>query len=109
MQQLFPAEGEREPKRRFKAFSGEWEEKKLGDITTYHNGKAHEQDIKEIGEYIVVNSKFISTIALPFGTSLSTINISFFCAIQKAVSVYFFTFPLVEINFELTSHLLTLS
>jgi type I restriction enzyme S subunit len=61
MQQLFPAEGEREPKLRFKAFSGEWVEKKLGDITTYHNGKAHEQDIKEIGEYIVVNSKFIST------------------------------------------------
>jgi hypothetical protein len=25
MQQLFPAEGEREPKLRFKAFSGEWE------------------------------------------------------------------------------------
>ncbi|VVM18862.1 Type I restriction-modification system, specificity subunit S (EC [uncultured Gammaproteobacteria bacterium] len=30
MQQLFPAEGEREPKLRFKAFSGEWVEKKLG-------------------------------------------------------------------------------
>jgi type I restriction enzyme S subunit len=32
MQQLFPAEGEREPKLRFKAFSGEWVEKKLGDV-----------------------------------------------------------------------------
>jgi type I restriction enzyme S subunit len=29
MQQLFPAEGEREPKRRFKAFSGEWEKKEV--------------------------------------------------------------------------------
>jgi type I restriction enzyme S subunit len=32
MQQLFPAEGEREPKLRFKAFSGEWKQKKLGDV-----------------------------------------------------------------------------
>ncbi len=30
MQQLFPQEGEKEPKLRFKEFSGEWEEKKLG-------------------------------------------------------------------------------
>jgi type I restriction enzyme S subunit len=35
MQQLFPAEGEREPKLRFKAFSGEWEEKKLKDCLDY--------------------------------------------------------------------------
>jgi type I restriction enzyme S subunit len=32
MQQLFPAEGEREPKLRFKAFSGEWEERELEDV-----------------------------------------------------------------------------
>jgi len=32
MQQLFPAEGANVPKLRFKEFSGEWEEKKLGDI-----------------------------------------------------------------------------
>jgi type I restriction enzyme S subunit len=32
MQQLFPAEGEREPKLRFKVFSGEWKQKKLGDV-----------------------------------------------------------------------------
>ncbi|SSC08821.1 restriction endonuclease subunit S [bacterium endosymbiont of Bathymodiolus sp. 5 South] len=35
MQQLFPAEGKREPKLRFKAFSGEWVEKKLGDCLGY--------------------------------------------------------------------------
>ncbi|WP_180323903.1 restriction endonuclease subunit S [bacterium endosymbiont of Bathymodiolus sp. 5 South] len=35
MQQLFPAEGEREPKLRFKAFSGEWVEKKLGECLGY--------------------------------------------------------------------------
>jgi type I restriction enzyme S subunit len=38
MQQLFPAEGEREPKLRFKAFSGEWEEKKIGDFFKTYSG-----------------------------------------------------------------------
>ena len=49
------------PKLRFPEFEGEWEEKELGDITKYENGKAHENDISEEGKYIVVNSKFIST------------------------------------------------
>ena len=49
------------PKLRFQEFKGKWEEKKLGDITKYENGKAHENDISEEGKYIVVNSKFIST------------------------------------------------
>jgi len=35
MQQLFPSEGANEPKLRFKEFSGEWEEKKLGDCLDY--------------------------------------------------------------------------
>jgi len=63
MQQLFPAEGQTVPSLRFPEFSeaGEWVEKKLGEIATYENGKAHEQDISESGNFIVVNSKFIST------------------------------------------------
>lgn len=63
MQQLFPAEGEKEPKLRFEEFkdSGEWEEKTLSQVADYENGKAHEQDIVESGSFIVVNSKFIST------------------------------------------------
>ncbi len=36
MQQLFPAEGEKVPKRRFPGFGGEWVEKKLGDGLTDH-------------------------------------------------------------------------
>lgn len=53
----------RVPKLRFPEFrkSGEWEEKKLGEVADYENGKAHEQDIVESGKYIVVNSKFISS------------------------------------------------
>lgn len=40
---------------------GDWEVKKLGDIASFNNGKAHESFINDMGEYIVVNSKFIST------------------------------------------------
>jgi type I restriction enzyme, S subunit len=38
-----------------------WEKVKLGDVCEFHNGKAHEKVIDENGEYIVVNSKFISS------------------------------------------------
>ena len=52
-------------KLRFKDENGndypEWEEKILGDISSFTNGKGHEQFIKENGKYIVVNSKFISS------------------------------------------------
>ena len=49
---------------RFKDENGnefpDWEEIKLKDVIDFRNGKAHEQDISEDGQYIVVNSKFIS-------------------------------------------------
>lgn len=63
MQNLFPQEGEKVPKLRFKEFEkdGEWVEKKLSNVANYENGKAHEKDIDENGNFIVVNSKFIST------------------------------------------------
>ena len=50
---------------RFKADDGsdypDWEEKKLGDIVNFENGKGHEQNISLDGKFIVVNSKFISS------------------------------------------------
>jgi type I restriction enzyme S subunit len=48
------------PNLRFPGFLGEWEEKKLGEVSKFWNGKAHEQAISENGKYVVVNSKFIS-------------------------------------------------
>ena len=36
--ELFPAEGERVPKRRFPGFKGEWEEKKLGEVVEFKRG-----------------------------------------------------------------------
>ncbi len=38
-----------------------WAVKKLGEIASFENGKAHEQFIDDMGSFIVVNSKFIST------------------------------------------------
>jgi type I restriction enzyme S subunit len=63
MQQLFPQEGETQPRLRFPEFegAGEWEVKQLSEVATYENGKAYEQDIIVDGRYIVVNSRFIST------------------------------------------------
>lgn len=62
LQNLLPQAGETVPKFRFKQFedSGEWKETTLTQVADYENGKAHEQDIADDGEFIVVNSKFIS-------------------------------------------------
>ena len=49
------------PSIRFKGFTEYWEQRKLGEVAKYRNGKAHENDISEQGKYVVVNSKFVST------------------------------------------------
>jgi len=52
MQQLFPKDGERVPKLRFDGFSGEWEEKRLGDICKIFKGKnISKNDIIDNGRY----------------------------------------------------------
>ena len=62
LQNLLPQVGEIAPKFRFKEFEniGDWDETTLTEVADYENGKAHEQDIVDDGEFIVVNSKFIS-------------------------------------------------
>ena len=40
---------------------GQVEWKALGEVCEFANGKGHEKDIVEVGRYIVVNSKFVST------------------------------------------------
>jgi type I restriction enzyme S subunit len=51
------------PKLRFPEFrdAEPWEEKTLSQVASYENGKAHEQDIVETGNFVVVNSKFVSS------------------------------------------------
>lgn len=63
MQQLFPRDGETQPRLRFHEFKddGEWVTEPLVHLADYENGKAYEKDIAENGKYVVVNSRFIST------------------------------------------------
>lgn len=63
MQRLFPAEGKNVPDLRFPEFRGTqvWVDTILGTVADYENGKAHENEIDEDGDFIVANSKFIST------------------------------------------------
>ncbi len=49
------------PNIRFAGFEDDWEQRKLGEVAEYRNGKAHENNISETGKYVVVNSKFVST------------------------------------------------
>lgn len=48
-------------KKRLDGFSGEWGNKSLYELVEFINGKAHENFISDIGKYIVVNSRFVST------------------------------------------------
>lgn len=41
--------------------TSECEWRTLGELVDFRNGKGHEKDIVSFGDYIVVNSKFIST------------------------------------------------
>lgn len=47
--------------KRLPGFSGEWLEKTLGEVSGFQNGAAHENCVVSNGDYIIVNSKFIST------------------------------------------------
>src|SRR5699024_642053 len=49
--EMFPAEGESVPKRRFSGFTGEWEEYSLGELTKINTGGSDAQDAKENGAY----------------------------------------------------------
>ncbi|MGV0827429.1 restriction endonuclease subunit S [Empedobacter brevis] len=59
MQQLFSQQI------RFKDDNGndfpDWEEKTLGEVISFRNGKGHEKVIDLNGDFVVVNSKYIST------------------------------------------------
>lgn len=48
---MFPAHGETMPKIRFKGFTGEWEKKKLGDISIIKIGESNREDSDLFGEY----------------------------------------------------------
>ncbi|MBL1321972.1 MAG: restriction endonuclease subunit S [Methylophaga sp.] len=60
LEKCFPKQGEHTPELRFKGFSGAWEEKALGDVCDYKNGKGHEDVQKNNGKYELINLNSIS-------------------------------------------------
>ncbi|WP_331707916.1 restriction endonuclease subunit S [Mycoplasmopsis felis] len=60
------------PKVRFKGFSEDWKEERLLNFIEYKNGRAHENFVSKHGEYILVNSKFISSEGMSIKKFLKT-------------------------------------
>lgn len=60
LQKMFPKKGETTPEIRFPEFTGDWEQRKLGEITTYRNGTGHEEKQSESGKYELINLNSIS-------------------------------------------------
>lgn len=55
LQKMFPQPGATTPEIRFKGFSGDWEEKRLGDVATFLNGRAYSQnELLDKGRYRVL-------------------------------------------------------
>lgn len=52
---LFPAKGQTKPALRFQGFEDDWEEVKLGDISTHRGGTAIEKHFSEDGKYKVIS------------------------------------------------------
>ncbi len=49
------------PKRRFREFENKWKLQCFKEMADYRHGKAHERNVVVNGNYVIVNSKFIST------------------------------------------------
>ena len=55
LQKMFPQNGEKVPEIRFSGFTDDWEQRKLGDIATFINGRAYSQDeLLSSGKYKVL-------------------------------------------------------
>ncbi|MCB6171016.1 restriction endonuclease subunit S, partial [Anaerostipes hadrus] len=44
LQKMFPQNGKRVPEIRFAGFTDDWEQRKLGEVATFINGRAYSQD-----------------------------------------------------------------
>ena len=64
LEKMFPKNGSDIPELRFPGYADAWVKCELGEVANYRNGRAHEQSISDDGEYVVINSKFVSTSGL---------------------------------------------
>lgn len=60
LSKMFPQQGQTVPDIRFKGFTGNWEEKKLSELSTYNNGKGNESNQSSVGKYELINLNSIS-------------------------------------------------
>lgn len=60
LSKMFPQKDDTVPKMRLPGFTEAWEQRKLGEIATYRNGKAHEANQLDVGTYELVNLNSIS-------------------------------------------------
>ena len=60
LDKMFPKHGQLVPEIRFKGFEGEWEEKKLSELSNYSNGKGYESFQSSFGKYELINLNSIS-------------------------------------------------
>ena len=55
LQNMFPKNGAKVPELRFAGFADDWEERKLGEVATFLNGRAYKQDeLLDSGKYKVL-------------------------------------------------------
>lgn len=53
--EMFPENGKTKPKRRFKCFTDDWEQRKLGEVATFINGRAYSQpELLSSGKYKIL-------------------------------------------------------
>jgi len=60
LSKMFPKQGQLVPEIRFKGFEGDWEEKKLSELSNYSNGKGYESFQSKTGKYELINLNSIS-------------------------------------------------
>ena len=57
---MFPKNGEKVPELRFKGFTDDWEQRRLGEVTIYQNGKGYEDSQSSSGKFELINLNSIS-------------------------------------------------
>ncbi|HFR3042407.1 TPA: restriction endonuclease subunit S [Streptococcus pyogenes] len=55
LRKMFPAQGQKVPEIRLQGFKGEWEKKKLGEVSTHRSGTAIEKYFDSEGEFKVIS------------------------------------------------------
>ena len=60
LDKMFPKNGSKVPELRFAGFTGDWEQRKLSEMTTYRNGRGHEDKQSDSGRYELINLNSVS-------------------------------------------------